>query len=134
VRILCKKWKIILRIYTLVLLFGVGYDRALGDLEGQSTKSLKVTAIAGLVLDDTDRAFSQTSTIFYPLKFRRKARYILTKTIGKSLNPDWPEGFGRCQSLIVLHDNVPDNTLPAINKSGSVRGFYWKALFERTET
>jgi len=119
---------------TLVLLFAVGYDRAIDSLKTMSTDELKVVPFVGQALTDLDRAFTPNSNIFPMRKNRKKARRLLTELIGKSLYPECPKGFGDCESLVILTDNTPDNTLPAISRSGVVKGFSWDALFERKES
>jgi hypothetical protein len=118
----------------LVLLFAIGYEDALENLRHKSTPFLTVFALAGSILNNQDRAFTSSSTIFTNSKIKKKAKRLLWKVVGKSLYPDWPDGFGHCQSLVILMDNTPDDTLPAISYSGLVKGFSWKALFERIRT
>ena len=119
---------------TLVLLFAVGYDRAIDSLKTMSTDELKVVPFVGQTLTDLDRAFTPNSNIFPMRKNRKKARRLLTGLIGKSLYPDCPKGFGDCESLVILPENTPDDTLPAIGRSGVVKGFSCNALFERKES
>jgi hypothetical protein len=119
---------------SLVLLFGIGYNNAIKSLESKSNDKLNIVTLTGTELNDTDRVFSSSTRIFPVSKLRKKAKRLLCSVIGKHLYPEWPQGYGNSQSLIVLAANTPDNTLPAVSRSGMVRGFNWTALFQRVDT
>ena len=113
---------------------GVGFTDALLKIVTSGPTWLPVFAHAGERLEETDRAFSGGSTIFPEPEFRSWVKALVLNQVGASLSPRWPGGFGDSQSLVVTADNAPNDTLPAVWKSGLVRGMPWKALFERASS
>jgi hypothetical protein len=81
-------------------------------------------------LDDEDRAFSASCSIWETADERRYAESVF-RHIGEQLMADEPLGYGGCQSLIVFENTVPNDTLTAIWKMGTVDEQPWSALLPR---
>jgi len=77
-------------------------------------------------LQESDRAFSETSTVFDNEGDRNRANQLAMEW-GEKLEKKWPLGHGDSQALIVFFANCPNNTLPIIYKDGTD----WTALFPR---
>ena len=116
------------------VVLGVGFVNALSNIRASGLEWLPVLAHAGELLREGDRAFSDESSIFPEPDLRAWTRDLVLNRIGKSLSPRWPGGFGNLQSLVVTTDNAPNDSLPAICRSGVVQGMPWKALFERASS
>ena len=113
---------------------GVGFAEAIRKICTSGPEWLPIFAHAGEVLDDGDRAFSSKSLAFPEPELRNWSRDLVVNQIGGTLSSQWPGGFGNLQALVVTADNVPNDSLPAIWKSGLVQGVTWKALFERASS
>ena len=113
-------------------LFAVGFDDALRDLTAYHLPSVDIHVCAGRVLTDSDRAFRVDSSI-YPRELRKNAKRLLVDIAGLQLEPNSPRGYKDVESLVVFGDNCPDNTLPAIHRSGLVNSRPWRPLFERAD-
>ncbi len=110
----------------------VGYEAGLGYIEEQMGSD--VTVVCTRRLTESDKAFAPNSALFASTDERLRAKRI-AETVGVALEKKQPLGYEDSQSLVVLHDNVPNNTLPILykDKEGSVyRGKPWKALFPRS--
>ena len=116
------------------VVLGIGFAAALTRIQMSGPEWLPVFAHAGERLDESDRAFSSDSTIFPEPELRSWAKGLVVDQVGACLSPSWPGGFGDLQSLVVTADNAPNDTLPAIWRSGAVQGMPWKALFERVSS
>ena len=116
------------------VVLGIGFADALRRIQMSGPRWLPVFAHAGERLDESDMAFSSCSTIFPEPELRSWAKALVVDQVGACLSPSWPGGFGDLQSLVVTADNAPNDTLPAIWRSGSVQGMPWKALFERASS
>lgn len=118
----------------LAVILGVCFEQALERIRGSGPEWLPIMAHAGHTLSERDKAFSDSSIVFPEPERRSVAKSLIVDTIGADLSGQWPGGFGDLQALVVTADNVPNNTLPAICRSGLVRGLQWRALFERAST
>ena len=118
----------------LAVILGVCFEDGLEKIRGSGPNWLPIMAHAGRTLRVRDKAFSDCSLVFPEPEQRALAKTLILDTIGTDLSSRWPGGFGDLQALVVTADNVPNNTLPAIWKSGSVHGFQWRALFSRAST
>lgn len=116
------------------VILGVSFDNALIRIRNSGPAWLPIMAFAGEQLGEQDRAFSDSSQIFPNPELRAWAKDLVIDQVGRYLLPNWPGGFDDGQALVVTADNVPNNTLPAIWKSGKVQGMKWRALFERAST
>lgn len=116
------------------VVLGAGFDVAVDNIRGSGADWLPVMVHTGDRLDDRDRAFSEVSLVFPDPEVRDIVSSLVVDLVGKHLSPRWPGGFGDSQALVVTGDNVPNNTLPAICRSGSVQGVPWQSLFERAST
>ncbi len=116
------------------VVLGVGFDDALQRIRTSGPDWLPILAHAGEQLGEQDRAFSDSSRVFPEPILRAWSKDLIIDQIGKNLNPKGPGGFKDKQALVVTADNVPNNTLPAIWRSGLVQGVEWNALFERAST
>ena len=116
------------------VVLGISFDNALTRIRNSGPAWLPILAHAGEQLGEQDRAFSDSSHIFSDPELRAWAKDLVIDQVGRYLLPDWPGGFNDGQALVVTADNVPNNTLPAIWKSGKVQGMEWRALFERAST
>ena len=119
---------------TLGVILGISFDDALQKIRTSGPDWLPIMAHAGEQLGEQDRAFSDSSRIFPEPELRAWAKDLVIDQVGQHLSSKWPGGFDNSQALVVTADNVPNNTLPAIWKSGSVQGVEWHALFERAST
>ena len=116
------------------IVVGVGFADALSKIRMSGPKWLPVFVHAGELLEETDRAFSGDSSVFPETEIRAWAKTLVVDQVGGCLSPSWPGGFGDMQALVVTADNTPNDTLPAIWKSGLVNGLAWRALFERASS
>jgi hypothetical protein len=83
------------------------------------------------VLNDEDRAFSSKSSLFLNNADRGRARDIAFK-IGSAIEPGNELGYQGCEALVVFEDNCPNNTVPILNKRGTLNdGTTWHPLFPR---
>ncbi|MCY4079781.1 MAG: hypothetical protein OXF54_06030 [Caldilineaceae bacterium] len=116
------------------IVLGVGFDSALRKIRTSGPVWLPIMAHAGAQLGEQDRAFSKSSQVFPEPELRAWAENLVVDRVGKHLWRKWPGGFDDAQALVVTADNVPNNTLPAICRSGPVGDVEWQALFERVPT
>jgi hypothetical protein len=79
-------------------------------------------------LDESDRCFSDTSTVFSDEAKRSRARG-LAEAYGKRLVSTHPLGHGGSEALVVFEMTCPNNSLPILWAEGS-RGD-WRPLFSR---
>ena len=79
-------------------------------------------------LDDSDRCFSERSTIFPDAGERARAEEV-ARSYGRKLAGRSPLGLGNCQALVVFESTCPNNSLPIIWAAGSEDG--WEPLFPR---
>lgn len=77
-------------------------------------------------LDDSDRCFHETSSIFPDLEDRERARALCTDR-GASLEPKHPLGYDDTEAAVCFETRCPNNSLPVLWKSGP----NWEALFPR---
>ena len=118
----------------LSVILGVSFDGALESIRASAPDWLPTIALAGETLGERDRAFTESSSVFTDSEYRAWAKDLVVEQIGKHLSPQWPSGFGCLQAMVVTADNVPNNTLPVIHRSGQVQGTPWRALFARAST
>ena len=118
----------------LAVILGVCFEDGLQKIRRSGPDWLPIMAHAGHTLTEEDKAFSDSSVVFPEPEQRTTAKNLIVDNIGTKLASNWPGGFGDLQALVVTADNVPNNTLPAICRSGSVQGMKWRALFERAST
>ena len=118
----------------LCIVLGICFDDALQMIQTSGPEWLPIMAHAGEQLGEQDRAFSDSSRIFPEPELRAWAKDLVIDQVGRHLYSEWPGGRNDTQALVVTADNVPNNTLPAIWRSGSVQGVAWSALFERAST
>ena len=116
------------------VVLAVGFGDALSNIRMSAPSWLPTFAHAGVQLDESDQAFSENSRIFPESEFRYWAKTLVLDRIGMQLSPNWPGGFGDLQALVVTSDNAPNDTLPAVWRSGSVQGMAWRALFDRASS
>ena len=133
-RVLCNSRLRQGRPVALGIVLGVSFADALARIRKSGPKWLSVFAHAGDLLQESDRAFTNESSVFPEPEFRDWAKALVVDQVGGSLSPAWPGGFGDLQALVVTADNAPNDTLPAIWRSGLVYGVAWKALFERASS
>ena len=119
---------------TLGIVLGISFDHALTKIRTSGPEWLPIMAHAGEQLSEHDRAFSDSSRVFPEPEFRAWAKDLVIEQVGKQLSRRWPGGYDDGQALIVTADNVPNNTIPAVCRSGSIQGVSWQALFERVST
>ena len=112
----------------LCVALGVSFDVALSRIRQSGPDWLPILAHAGELLCEQDRAFSDSSSIFPESDLRAWSKDLIVDQVGKDLAKRWPGGYGDGQALVVTADNVPNNTLPAICRSGKVQGMAWRAL------
>ena len=79
-------------------------------------------------LDDSDRCFSERSTIFPDAGERARAEEV-ARSYGRKLSGRSPLGLGNCQALVVFESTCPNNSLPIIWAAGSESS--WEPLFPR---
>lgn len=116
------------------VLLGAAFEQALDSIRRSGPEWLPIMAHAGVELEVCDKAFSDSSDVFPEPELRGLAKSLVVDQIGKGLSPSAPSGFGDLQALVVTSDNVPNNTLPVIWRSGQVQGVWWRALFDRAST
>lgn len=95
-----------------------------------SAGPISVEAVAGRVLGERFRPFSEESGLFDTAKEREDA-LEMTMSIGNALLPNNPLGFGGKALLTLFEFNCPNNVAPIFWKSGIVSGVKWHPLFER---
>lgn len=78
------------------------------------------------ILNDSDMTFSDQSRIFASYAEKERIR-LIAQSYGSKLSRQFPLGYGHCQSLVVLPDTCPNNTLPIYWKKTSK----WIPLFRR---
>ena len=79
-------------------------------------------------LDDSDRCFSETSTVFRDAAMRARAKG-LAEEYGKRVVRSHPLGHGGSEALVVFEMTCPNNTLPVLWAEG--RHGDWRPLFPR---
>lgn len=72
------------------------------------------------ILSEEDKAFSEQSRIFLNTQDRVEAERVF-KLIGEQLEKRHPLGYKNMQALTVFWDNAPNDTLPALIKSGRIK-------------
>jgi hypothetical protein len=82
------------------------------------------------ILTESDRCFSESSTIFTSEADREKAKEIAS-TYGKKIVKNAPLGYKDGQLLVVFPDNCPNNSLPILWKTGTSSS-PWTPLFGRS--
>ena len=113
------------------VVLGVAFGNAISNIRRSGPGWLPTIVHAGDLLDRCDQAFSENSRVFPESEFKQWAKTLVIDRVGRQLSPQSPGGFGNLQSLVVTSDNTPNDTLPAIWRSGSVLGLPWRALFDR---
>jgi len=103
----------------------VGFTDSANKLETEFNKYNVKVEIAN-ELSELDKCFSKGSTIFRNDIMKEESKE-LCQSKGLELEKKYPLGFSDCQSLIVFHDNCPNNTLPIFYKKTKD----WTPLFER---
>jgi hypothetical protein len=91
-------------------------------------RALDISIVFGDPLNDSQRAFTETSLVFPDPKERAIARE-LAQSIGRRLVPKNPLGYGACEALVVFERQCPNNSLPILWKSSDKEK--WTALFPR---
>ncbi|ERG64568.1 hypothetical protein L332_08925 [Agrococcus pavilionensis RW1] len=91
---------------------------------------LSVETVGGTYLGDRFRPFSASSGIFDSDDERARAEEM-TRSIGSSLLPNNPLGYGGRALLTLFEFNCPNNVAPIFWRGGSVAGSAWTPLFER---
>ncbi len=79
-------------------------------------------------LDDSDRCFSERSTILPDAGERLRAEEV-ARSYGRKLFKRSPLGLGNCQALVVFESTCPNNSLPILWAAGPEDG--WEPLFPR---
>lgn len=82
------------------------------------------------ILTESDRCFSESSTIFTSEADREKAKEIAL-TYGKKIVKNAPLGYKDGQLLVVFPDNCPNSSLPILWKTGTSSS-PWTPLFGRS--
>ena len=106
-----------------------GFAKAAGKVERDL--SLVVPSFRVSVcdpLDDSDRCFSERSTILPDAGDRLRAEEVARSYGGKLLRRS-PLGLGNCQALVVFEGTCPNNSLPILWAAGSEDR--WEPLFPR---
>jgi hypothetical protein len=110
-----------------ILIFVCGFEVAVDKVRKQASYlKLPIEVYVCDKMDDRDRAFSTTSTIFANDRDRHRALEI-TRQKGEELERQAPLGYADGQGLVVFFGNCPNNTLPILRKNGKE----WRALFPR---
>ena len=133
-RNVCEARSYIGKPVSLCVVLGVAFVEALEKIRTSGPDWLPVLAHAGKCLDDSDKAFSEFSTVFPEPEFRAWSKALVVDKVGKYLSPRWPRGFGDLEAMVITADNAPNDTLPILCRSGSMHGITWKALFERASS
>jgi len=93
----------------------------------ESAIPFKVEIYICYPLNDSNRCFSDQSSIFDQASERQEAKEI-TRKYGVKLDKKQPFGFDEGQFLIVFHDTCPNNSLPILWCSSNPS---WTPLFKR---
>jgi hypothetical protein len=102
------------------------------DAVEQRTRTLafKVEFAPCELLTESDRCFSESSTVFMSEADREKAK-VIALTYGKKIIKNAPLGYKDGQLLVVFPDNCPNNSLPILWKTGTSSS-PWTPLFGRS--
>jgi len=104
-----------------------GVERS-SDFIEQGTLNFKAVLKVCDIIEASDKAFHESSTIFEP---EEKARALaMARKHGSKSQSRNPLGFQDGQLLVVFKDNCPNNTLPII--WGSANEPKWMPLFKRS--
>jgi hypothetical protein len=76
--------------------------------------------VAYKYLSEEDKAFSTESRIFSNVHDKSETERVF-KLVGEQLEKKYPLGYKNMQSLTIFWDNAPNDTLPALIKSGSIK-------------
>ena len=91
-----------------------GFNEAEKSIERVASKlQFEVRVQVCDILDDSDRAFSDTSRLF-PNKEERQDSRALAEEFGVNLVKKNALGYGDCQALVVFESSCPNNTLPIL--------------------
>lgn len=108
----------------------VGAALVSSHIRWQSDNVVSYTAY-GRLLPPSLKAFSPEAEIFEGGNERNRAKDLM-ETIGRSLVPNAPLGYGGTALLVSTYNNCPNNTLPIFWSTGSFAGARWLPLFERS--
>jgi hypothetical protein len=86
--------------------------------------------VTGLQLGMRCRAFDPEADIFESEEDRLAAEELF-RAVGRALGAPHPLGFKGQGMLVLFESNCPNNTLPALWRSGAYAGRPWTALFDR---
>ena len=111
------------------VLIGVGVAAGQNALD-IAHPTIAVESAAGMVLGDRCRPFVDGSGLFATSKEKSDAQDLVA-TIGRSLLPNNPLGFGNEALLTLFELNCPNNAPPIFWRSGQIGGRRWMPLFER---
>lgn len=120
-----KGWEVRTKLFYSVV---VGYEETSWHIEQQFGQEWAV--VLDSVVTESDMPFSPNGSVFQS-EAERRAAFELCYSIGKSLYPSNPLGYGDCQGLVVFEHNCPNNTLPIFWKNGVYDGKPWVPLFPR---
>ena len=93
----------------------------------EKLNELNVNVIYCIVLDDSSKAFSENSYVFYNLKDVKDQCEKMCYYYGKKCYKDHPLGYDNGQLLIGFYYTVPNETLPIFWSDSNG----WNRLFER---
>jgi hypothetical protein len=103
--------------------------KAIDRLESLLDAHNNLKVIPVRIIDESHRAFSETSIIFQNAERRNQFREFCER-MGQKLFPSDPLGWDNCQWVIAYDYSIPDNSLPIL--FGSLDGdLPWQPLFER---
>ena len=111
---------------TVKILIVAGFLGGVKKLRSLAKSLGRVKVYVGHLFDERDRCFSSESKILPAQQrdaFQGECRRIARDELG--ISKTYKYGFGNVQSLVVLRDDVPNNTLPIIWKKTDS----WRPLF-----
>jgi hypothetical protein len=114
-RVLSDSGELINRSGVKVVFFALcGFDRAKISIQkAVESYGCDFQILVSDILDETDRAFSDTSSIFDSVADRDDAKTIAYAQ-GKKLEPRCPLGYSDSQALVVFDSSCPNNSLPIL--------------------
>lgn len=109
------------------LLAVCGFEDGIAKAEAAAAKiGWDVSILAGDVLGEQDRCFSESSLIFDEEADRAEARALCAR-FGSELEPKHPLGYGDSQAAVCFEHGCPNNSLPVLWKEAPT----WTPLFPR---
>jgi hypothetical protein len=112
-----------------ILAIVAGFETGLAAIQDAiEVTELPLALVPGSVLDETDRAFSDSATVFDDAEERMVARRMV-ESLGRSIGSREPLGTGDQEALVVFEHNCPNNTLPVLWRESTELS--WTPLFPR---